>query len=913
MSDAPTTDDESTRDGQAAPEQERFPSEGASRLAPPRWDRRGFLKSAAAGTLGVALAGCATSGASSPKTRAGKTPAEFRSRWPDGAERVWIGPDYWANPLQDWRLAERGRVELVGGGETERNVQLLTHRAGERPGRLVLRAHLGFYDQPGQGHAGFGLGVQGPIDDYRSDAVYGEGLSAGLTSTGRLFIGDEKGEAKSALARPAGREPGLILEAAAAPDEGANGRYTLTLRARDPETDEVLGQMQRAGLAAEQVTGNVALVAAFADAEEAGGDWGDPRVWFGSWAARGEKIEAHPERAFGPILFSSYTLSRGTMRMTAQLAPVGAAEGEKVRLQTKRDGSKEWETISTASVDPLSRTATFEVPSWDDVRDVPYRLAYRYRTAKGREPHYYEGTVRRDPKDEDELVVGGLSCRFVTAFPHTRVAEGVRAHDPDLLAFTGDQYYEVAGGYGARRTQDDLERNTLDALRKWILHGWSFGDLARNRPTIYLPDDHDVWHGNLWGEGGKHVTRAELHDNGGYLMPPEWVNAVQRMQTAHLPTPPDPTPVKNDIGVYYTDLVYGRVSFAILEDRKWKSGPDGGLVPVPPGRPDHVKDPDYDPSALDTPAAELLGPRQLKFLDEWTADWQGADMKTVVSQTVFAQTPTHHGGNYMYLAADLDANGWPKTPRDEAVRHLRKGLAFHLGGDQHLPMILRYGVEDFDDGGYSFCVPAISNVYPRAFWPSEVPPELQSRFEGEAEGPSATTAGPGPTGRYTDGFGNKMTVRAVANPAKEYREAPREELMDKSAGYGIARFHKPTREITMEAWPILSDPRGGEDEQYAGWPQTVPMAANDGRAAAAYLPPLEVEGATAPVVQVRSEDSGETLYTRRIRGQRFRPKVFREDGTYTVRVSASGARWQETVEGVQVAGVDERATLPVTL
>ena len=34
---------------------------------------------------------------------------------------------------------------------------------------------------------------------------------------------------------------------------------------------------------------------------------------------------------------------------------------------------------------------------------------------------------------------------------------------------------------------------------------------------------------------------------------------------------------------------------------------------------------------------------------------------------------------------------------------------------------------------------------------------------------------------------------------------------------------------------------------------------------------------------------------------------------YTLRVSASGARWQEIVEGVQVAGVDERATRPGTL
>ena len=34
---------------------------------------------------------------------------------------------------------------------------------------------------------------------------------------------------------------------------------------------------------------------------------------------------------------------------------------------------------------------------------------------------------------------------------------------------------------------------------------------------------------------------------------------VERTQTAHLPDPVDPTPVDQGIGVYFTELVWGRV------------------------------------------------------------------------------------------------------------------------------------------------------------------------------------------------------------------------------------------------------------------------------------------------------------------------------------------------------------------
>ena len=77
--------------------------------------------------------------------------------------------------------------------------------------------------------------------------------------------------------------------------------------------------------------------------------------------------------------------------------------------------------------------------------------------------------------------------------------------------------------------------------------------------------------------GGKFVEMEleteDAQDAGGYKMPPEWVNMVQRTQTSHLPDPFDATAVEQGIGVYYCNMNYAGISFAIIEDRKFKSAP----------------------------------------------------------------------------------------------------------------------------------------------------------------------------------------------------------------------------------------------------------------------------------------------------------------------------------------------------
>ncbi len=850
-------------------------------------NRREFLKTTAAGLIGGALVleGCEfPSGGEEGMAVEGA----FESRWPAGVQRLWLGPEYWTNPLQDWQLAN-SRAELIASG-ADRNVQLLTHYLNGEQEAFETSVRLGFLDVPGSGRAGFELGVQGELDDYRFNAIHGSGLRAGVTSEGALFIGD--GEPESFADSSQMDEVELYVSA-----EPSGSDYRLLLVARNPESGEELGSIERQDVASGRLIGNLAVFADHEVADDQAPDRGTPRLWFADVVADGGKVSASADRMFGPVLWAQYTLSGGIMKMTAQMPPVGSDESREVQLQIQEDGS--WRTIGTAEIDDLARTARFRIPDWDDSQDISYRLVYPLTYQDGQvQEYHYEGTVRRDPVDKESIVVGALSCQTDFCFPHAQVAAGVRHHNPDVLAFTGDQFYESSGGYGVvRDAEAPISLSSIDYLRKWYMHGWSFGDLMRDRPTICIPDDHDVFQGNVWGEGGKDIDGYDEHNDGGYYMPAEWINVVQRTQTSHLPDPYDPTPVAQDITVYYTNMNYGRVSFAILEDRKWKSGPDG-LIPPHGDRIDHITNPEFDPKSIDVEGAVLLGDRQHEFLEEWATNWQGVDIKTVVSQTAFAQVPNYHGGNQKFLVADLDSNGWPQTARNEALRRIRKPHAFHIGGDQHLPMILHYGIDDWNDAGWNFSVPAISTGYLRAFRPDE---PGRNRQDGM----------PDYTGEFTTGLGNRVTVWAVANPAKELRQPMLERLVDKSSGYGIIRFDKSSREITMESWPATTDPAEGNEGQHPGWPRTIAVDDNYAREPAAYLPTLTFTGVTNPMIQVIDEETDELVYSLRVNGTEFRPKVFHE-GSYRIEVG-DDEEWLETRDGIQSVGLQSDETLAIDL
>src|SRR5262249_37906371 len=111
---------------------------------------------------------------------------EFKSRWHLVPDRLWTGPEFWANPLQDWRVAS-GRLECVRPAPG-RNAHVLTRDLGTHAGPIAMSVRLGALGRA-QGSAGFLIGVRGPLGDYRNNLVHGTGLHAGLRAGGALFIG----------------------------------------------------------------------------------------------------------------------------------------------------------------------------------------------------------------------------------------------------------------------------------------------------------------------------------------------------------------------------------------------------------------------------------------------------------------------------------------------------------------------------------------------------------------------------------------------------------------------------------------------------------------------------------------------------------------------------------------------------
>ncbi len=565
------------------------------------------------------------------------------------------------------------------------------------------------------------------------------------------------------------------------------------------------------------------------------------------------------------ICFALYTVHNNTLKLTAQLYELNADADRTVRLEIKDGG--QWKEIAATRVIERGFTAPFRVENWDSTRD------YEYRVAHGRAA-FYTGTIRKDPVDKEEIVVAAFTGNSnQNRGPRTDLIENIKKQDPDLLFFSGDQVYDHGKHFPA-----------------WLLFGRQFGEIIRDRPTICIPDDHDVGLGNVWGAGGKPGP-------GGYG-DPEFVKEVERAQTSHLPDPFDPTPIERGIGVYYTALTWGRIGFAVIEDRKFKSQTnildhaDLTAKGVKFTRADHIQVlPDV--KLVDVPEARLLGERQLKFLREFSADWTGTDMKAVLSQTVFAGAAHIHGGPNSRLEADLDCNGWPQTGRNRALAEIRKGFGLMIGGDQHLATVIHHGIDDFSDAGYSFCVPSIVNYYNRWWSPKE---RGANPIESELEF----------TGQYLDGFGNKVTMLAYANPDPD---RPKYDGWGaRAAGHGIVRFNKKTRKITIECWPRGCDVDNPQHSQYPGWPITIDQQDNDGRKAVAWLPTLKIQGQTDPVVQVIDESDGRIVYTLRILGSEFRPKVFAK-GPYTIIVGEGAAR--KTFRGVQSLGADESKTIAV--
>ncbi|MDX1364028.1 MAG: alkaline phosphatase D family protein [Arenibacter latericius] len=844
-------------------------------------NRRDYIKTFLMGSV-LPMTSCYSVSTLTTNYFTNSTPLRFRSEWHLWQNMKWVGPQYWGNRLQDWEL-KGGKVICTLKG-TNRSLHLLTVQNPKGDAEYDTKVDISIIDNKIEdyknGCFGIRLGSKGRYDDYRSAAVFGKGLDVGLNLDGELIVGEKLFQTGFS------KLPNHFTLQIIVKNNDIENQW-VTVNILDQTSKQVIYSVNDIEIAKVKLQGSFALLSHLENKVK---NEYEPLVSYQNWSINSESLYSNKNNIFGPICFAQYTLHRQKLKITAQLSPVEKIKGHKVLLQFKKN--ENWVTQEEQVIVHAGRAVNFVIPNWNETRVIPYRIRIVLPLVNSIHQYDYEGSIMIEPLAKNSLKAAVFSCNFDHGFPDADVNQSVSKLNPDICMFLGDQFYEGSGGFGAQYT-GEFDKMCLDYLRKWMMFGWSYREIFRHIPCAIIPDDHDVYHGNIWGEGGKLADNsngygASSQDSGGYKMPAEWVNMVQFTQTSHLPDPYDATPVENNIGVYYSHWNYGGISFAILEDRKFKSAPAHVLPKSAKVNNGWIMADDFDIKEYRNLEAELLGKRQEDFLEYWVEDWSyKSQMKVVLSQTNFATLATlpegaktgavipslyiPEKGEYIKgdkATVDMDSNGWPANKRDKAVEIIRKGFAFHIAGDQHLASFIKYGIDEYGDSGYAFAGPALNNIWPRRFWPP-------------VDSSNHSYDNPAYTGNHIDGFGNKMTVKAVANPHNMHLKP--EILHNRAVGFGIVTFNKKERTIKTECFRRFIDPED-KNAQYPGWPQTILQEDNYGRKAKAYLPIISIKGLENPVIQIIDEKRNTLVYSIRINRNIYRAKIFDDTITYSVKV-----------------------------
>jgi alkaline phosphatase D len=810
------------------------------------------------------------------------------ANWTDLPERHWAGPTIWTNRLQDWVVRGGSLIcEPVNNAEC-RTAHLLTHQLSGKNEAFQLEVIIAMEKGSEEGgFAGFLIGAGEGHLDYRAASLVHDmpGKYGGILTV--IETSEDGGLAFRDMSTPEDKRDypyipsqktltkesirlyyhGMMLNLEGLPER--DGFYRLRLSAWALHSGELLGAQEIFQVPASRLIGNVALVSH--------SDGKSVQHAFEGFKLGGGKFQMDESHSFGPIAGALYSISGSTLKLGAQFVHLGeAVDKDRQRLTAQlevrsKKNPEKWILVDgPKAVSVPDYHILFRDDSWDSSAEHEARIIFQ--DARD-EAFTYGMTIKRDPVDKPVVSLAGFTGmgamgrtvaqagpdaeegdvivgRWTPAnvwMPYAQAVQAVNKQNVDILFFTGDQIYE-----GKPTPVDGSRMPVEDYLYKWLIWHWSFQELTRHIPAICQPDDHDVYHGNIWGWGGKLDLTNNVND-GGYRCSPYFVNMVHRTQTSHNPDAYDPIPLESGITNYYCGFTFGGIGFAVLEDRKFKTPPN-------------IVDPDEQ---------VMLGEHQEEFLRKWGEDWTGQKFKAVVSQTGYAAMHVNFEGK---MSKDPDSGGFPKVRRDDALRLFRRCSALVLCGDQHLSTMTRLGIDKPSDAVYQFCVPALANIFWRWFYPNEPGAD---RKPGEPEY----------LGEFVDAWGNFLRMIAVANPERHellgQKLRQRYVITEEEAksgkgdnlrtclgdGYGVVRFNKNDHTITVECWPHDVDPEMG-GKQFAGWPIILSLEELDGRKPEAWLPDLNIECYNDPVVQIIEQESGEIIKITRTKDGFYRPGVF---------------------------------------
>ena len=820
---------------------------------------------------------------------------DFKLVLPPEINRLWPGPDFFASNFEDWKIKD-GSLQCLTPA-VNRYVFFLTQeiegQTGQFQAGFEAKVNLAPSRPRLKNYIGLRLGIKGRDRDYKEAAVAGQGIDLGLTTDGLLFIGDL--ESVSSIETQETIKEALKTGVLFKIELDINpGGYRLKLGLSEAQSGKLLDELEDTGREIEKVEGGLALVSSLPEAKIGSG--GLSVGEFQQVELHGELLKTHPERQLGPVAFTLYTLSDRQLNLRAQLIP-GSFPGRSWLALDIKDGGQ-WVRVASEKIEAWNAGVLFSIKDWQPEQEVACRLRLLDENQKETGLPPFFGRILARPAPAEELKLAALAGGSEADYPYSGVVASLKKLDPGILFFGGNQVF----GRPAAWWQEPVptERLKQEYLRQWILFGWAFSELLKDRPAIIIPDARDYFQLKLWGGGGKTAAAEKVRnliegqDSGGFLLPADFISLVLETQTSHLPDSPGKELAGTGLKPYYCEVNYGGLSLAVLDDRMFKT-PPASVLPGAQIRNGWPENPAFKAAKeAQAKGASLHGQEQLDFLKKWAEDWSGqVEFKAALSQSLWAcletipagmsgdealfKSPPPPAGEYPLSdqpAVDFNSGGWPKEARDEAIRILRKALAVHLAGSGGPPASLKYGLSKYEEAEYGFLPETLLSSWPVRWYPP--------KSRASSQTPSAAT------GNFTDAFGNRFTVKAVANPVA----SPDDRSSSNTSGFGLVRFRQDGT-IVFENWLAENPGQVKTAGPLPGWPVACSPLDNDGRRPAGYLPVLRFKGIDNPVVQVVEETSREIVYTLRIRGNEFRPPVFRA-GNYTVRCGQPGTgNWKE--------------------
>ena len=789
---------------------------------------------------------------------------QYTSDFDRQPDRVWLGPDLWANPMEDWQVHD-GRLECATSAP-DRNVQLLTQQLDGRKRAFTASVRLGVIEG-NRGAAGLTVGIHDEINDYRGNLFFGHGIRAWITTADELVLA---GTIVKLASRSDLNDVTLRLDG-----KPEGGQYALRLVATDTASGKPLGKAT-ARVPSDWVIGNIAL------AHNPPVKIGNPnaRFWFNDWSVSGDKIDDHPDQRFGPILFAMHTLNDTrtadghVMKITAQMPPLGEADSQEVRLEA--DYGEGFKTLGTR--EDRARLAHRHVPrgtlAGRPRRALPPSLrAEKYRRPGERLPVDRHGAPRpgRPPAGRARLhgpLLPGLSLhagRSQRGAAEARPAVLLRR--PDLRAQRRVRHRARAG-----RPGDPLLPAQVVPVRLGVARACS----ATRRPSA-CPTTTTCSTATSGAKAGPSRRATDTSSSGGYVEPVRMVNVVHRTNSARTsPTRSTPTPVLRGMTVYYGEMVYGRVSFAMLADRQFKSGPENVEDRQPPrrlGRRARLRreeDRQARPEAAGRPPAQVprsLGGRLARRRHEGRplADRLCQRRHAPRQRTTTTSRPTSTPA----AGPSRPATG-PSASCARATRCTTTATSTWPRSSSTASMRPR-------DSNWSFCTPAVCSVYQRWWEPDRMGRPHTDRPALE----------PAQHGRVSRRIG-QLDLRLRRGQPPVDRPGQRRTATSgptlRAGGFANVIVDTAKRTYTCQCYHFLADlrhPKPGD--QFAGWPLTIQQKDNYGRHMAGHLPEVSVDGVRNAVLQVYNQKTGELVYALRLTTNHVKPWVF-EPGTYTVKL-----------------------------